>query len=470
MVEGGSEGGLSLEQQPRAETRLLFPHALNAAEAYLAYRRSDPVNRIYKEGKVIEERRVSDQDIHKETETLHDILDEFLKVELENVRLYTRKDGEASVPYTSINVTEFARRVAERFEIQLPGILTQTEETTKEMQRETFAIYPSTTMGENGHPFAYVEVAMIEAMRHLGPVLKALEEGKLPPKDLQIVTMGAATNTNWGQISESYAERIKQDAFGTAGETYAELLENSGLLEGYSGKDVVRLWGTSMGCSFAAKTAEKLLADNFVTQSQEDRKDGAHPYLQIRMDAPAGVQRSDQEWSFLKKGMQIGGGFVIEGINMQLHDPHTRELMSKEQPFLRQVVEPELAKNNIVRDTDPKHMKLKGNAVTSTMFQLAHGVQLNRDLQAYLVRGFEDLTTKSKDDRPIEDKIQRLEKGEEGGVLNAVLNPQEKLHEYGIHSSHNIPFFWKDNGNEMRKWAPSVRTVMELMGSEPASA
>ncbi len=430
-----------------------FPQADSAVHAYLQY-----LNHLENQNgeSTSEDEKVNQADI------LRGIFDEFLTEELRNTRIYERDDKEAALPYTHINITDFATKLYERLGGQIPEGLTLGGDKPK---RKTIVVFPSTVFTESGSPFTYVDVAMQQLIRGIHSTIRSIHSGRKPDQ-LSIVTLGAVTNKDWGYLSKNYADRIKNDAFDTAGETYAELLTESNLLNDMDGNDSMIFWGTSMGVSFAAATANKLLGSRDVVQSTEERRELNKPYLQVRGDAPAGVIRPGEKGS-IRKGLQVATGFVRSGLTLGKDQPHTNYIMKNEKPFLEAMGQ-KLRELGIDARKDPQ-TTAKTRAIINTVWQLLKGVPYGDKLKLYMVKGYKDLTTADPDeDKQLQEKMEALlSRTVEEGVLDEVTST-ESPRVYGANMIHSIPFFHKDSNSEMRRWRRTIdllSNINEIQGN-----
>ncbi len=441
--------GAPLEQkQIPQEDRLFLPYVDEALNAFSKFSKENP----------------------QRGEILRDVLHELFKAEIQNMQVYTTKDGSASLPYTSINVTEFAKQMYERYGGTVPEASKETQ-SSEPAKKKTVVFLTSFLATKSGHPFVFAELAMQQAVRALGPTIQALQEGRTP-KQVQVVTLGSPTNNIWGSMSSEYAQRMKDDAFTTISNTYAELLESSELLANHTGSDAIVLHGTSMGGSFAARTAEKMLADGVATQSQQDRMERDVPFLQVRMDSPAGVRREGHTWSRWKK-LQIPLGFAGEVLKIAAVDRDTIRTARGENKFL-EGLQKETEKRGIPTIHDKEQEERKKGAIKSLLHQLKNGVSLNPAIKVNLVTGLSDLLTRSRWDRLARRKVRlseqmsevksQLEHKKVGPPIGRNIIPSEspQRREFAVQSGHLTPFFKRESGNEMRTWARSIDRLITV--------
>ncbi|MBI2034500.1 MAG: hypothetical protein HYT11_02085 [Candidatus Levybacteria bacterium] len=399
------------------------------------------------------------------TEVLHDVLEQFFQDEIQNMQVYKTKDGAASLPYTSINITEFAKRMYKRYAgtaVEASKI-TQSSEPAK---KKTVIFFTSFLATKSGHPFVFAELVMQQAVRALAPTIQAFQEGRVP-KDVRVVTLGSPTNNRWGSISQQYAERIQKDAYTTLGNTYAELLESTGILSDHAGQDAIVLHGTSMGGSLAGRTAEKLLSDGVATQSQQERMEQNRPFLQVRMDSPAGVRREGHKWPRWKK-LQTPLGFAGEVLKIAAKDHDTIKTALGEDKFL-EGLQKETEKRGIPTMHDEQQEIRKQGVVKSLIDQLKSGVSLKPNIKVNLVTGLSDLLTKSRWDRVAKRKIRSYEGVSEPLGRNIIPGESPQRREVAIESGHLIPFFKRKSGNEMWAWARSIDKLIVLKNSSSAN-
>lgn len=258
--------------------------------------------------------------------TLKEQFEGFYDEEIKGSQMYHAEDGQA-FPYTSVNVTEFAKRLYHEYAKpdKIPTLEEPKAEEQKLQEPKTVAYF---TFGSFLNPtgdaqFTFSEYAMHEFMNKMGTVIADLEKGKTPNNYL-VYTIGSPTSM-YGLLTEDAANKImaQEDPYR---ETYAPWY--SQFIKDHANVDYIHFWGESQGGMYEIATMEKLLEEGVVTQDQSERKteskpDGK-PYLTAIVDAP----EMHEEWSGLKKRLKTNVGFGLGAVHAITTRPDLRKWFS----------------------------------------------------------------------------------------------------------------------------------------------
>ncbi|MBI3341619.1 hypothetical protein HY024_00690 [Candidatus Curtissbacteria bacterium] len=264
-----------------------------------------------------------------------ELLWEFYQEELNNSAMYKTEDGQASLPYTSINVTDLARKLYNAYGANpKPEQKTETQPKAEEATDESQAnprkprIHTYFTFGSFLNPkgdaqFTFPEYAMHEYMKKLPAVLRQLENGEVPD-NFVLYTVGYPTSM-FGEISKEGVDEIEKDPYGKSAEWYEDFVKSH--LEPNTGR--VHFWGESMGGHFATATAEKLIDEKILTQNatncRTQKNPEGVPYLTIIVDAP----EMHEKWTGFKRSIRTNLGFALDGAMALSSRPDMRKWFSQ---------------------------------------------------------------------------------------------------------------------------------------------
>lgn len=388
------------------------------------------------------------------------VLDVFFQQEMDNTRIFTDESG-AILPYTRINITEFARA--------LTGIssASQQVETETPKHKKVF-IVPSFPALQNGHQFTFVEFAMKQAVKYLPQVARDLQEGKTPP-DIEVYTLGSPTNKKWGEVTPEYVGRLEKDAYGTLSKTYSGFAEQQ-LPRNKEArvKTALVFIGDSMAGSMAAGAVENLITSGVATQESLKRQEGL-PFVQVIMDAPVTINPSKHRQRALMPG------FVIDSLHALATSSHLRKTALRERKFLESL-EPVLAERGINSHEGKAEIKLKRRghkAVIDAMYNKKMTVDASK-VRVNIRRGMYDLTIPPFEfARRARNKLRSYR--EKGGrvPIGKYLIPDTKLdvinangrnaREFAVRGTHIFPIIFTEK--EMRRWG---KTLDRLSPISPA--
>jgi hypothetical protein len=403
--------------------------------------------------KVLKEKPESAQDqVNPERiGVLRDLFGEFFREETDNIQIFRTQEGVA-VPYTRINLTDFAKKLYQKYspDHKEPVLYSETDTPTK----HRYVVFSSFPVLQNGHPFTFDEVAMRHTARLLGPVLDKIAAGKQPP-DIEFMTMGAPINNRWGEVTSEYVEKAEGDPIGTLSKTYAEMIK-AAMPE--DEEDLAKLsyvfHGISMGGRFALKTAEALMKEGVMTQ---DRDDKSLPHVKVLIESMPGTNKRGGK-------VQVPIGFLLDGTLLTVRHPSWALVMKRENDFLTKVEEDLEQRGIFATGTNPdlteeenkQHRKAQDamkkkikNAINGSL-----GVPIEDDqpIKAEHHMGIYD---------PLSFTPRRFMKGKENLQRGIKVHTEIKnnLREWPERALHLIPTFPKDI---VRRWTRSVDTLLAL--------
>jgi hypothetical protein len=412
--------GLKAETENGSKNeKIIFPHA-------------ESILRLFKD---------KYKDEPEKAEVVRGILYEFFDQEMKNTQIYNSKKFDSSFPYTFINTADLSRKIFTKYSgKEIPEI--SFEENAKKLE----FVLGSGTMMKSGYQFTFVEEAMHQAIIALKRDLMAVQRGE-NPADQKIYILGLPIN-EFGKISPEFSVKLKADPFKAMAEIYSEFIESKMLEERKTEiKNLdVRLYGVSMGASFAAATGQKLIEDKAATQNQEKESEPI-PQLFIRMDAPVGLSKSKN------KSWQIPVGYAAEIIYQSFLDPKFRLADPK---FMKQV-KAVLNKRGIRENMSEDDLKYKKEAIQSIIGHLRKGVEFNESLKVNKVSGnFDPLLFSVRN--YLEEK-KRREKSPNGLGKNIAPRSEKNRREFMINMTHT-PAFFRDN--ELKRYYEVAKTLQNL--------
>lgn len=360
---------------------------------------------------------------------LKDLMNRFFKEEVDNFNIFTTSN-DVSFPYTSINISGFAKEVYKTYsKKKLPKLKPNSN------LKEKYFIFTSSPLLQNGHPFTFVEKAMQLTIRGLSDAIKDIEEGR-EPQDFEVITLGFPTNSRWGQVTKEYAERMRTDAFGTLAETYFNLIKTYQL----NFDTRYTFYGFSMGGNITIETAKRVI--------KKINLDSNH--LKILIDSPVIPKKELSRF-------QITALFLLDTI-VELWRPISeipsviKQLMpGNESKFLD-----EIDKMLQGRQYGPikafaitsEQTNLKKKCLDYIIKQLGKGLKIDPSFnEVILRRGIYDPISTSKEWR------------EEIKKNKADFKSFGNVREYSVRAGHAIPFFDEE---EMQRWAKSVDSLLKI--------
>lgn len=437
------------------------PHALFDASRYLTKThllkdpaweavKTDPIPLPHAQGAVELFARRYGKDFPENAQVVKELFEDFFKEEMQNSRIYQTHDGQASFPYTSINVADIARRLHQEWAPEETYLVS-----TEKPKTEAFYTFGSFLSPKGDAQFTFPEYAMHEYMIKLRKALKDLDVGKTPDNTL-LYTIGAPTSL-FGTLTEQAVQTIESqdDPYrGLYGDWYSQFIKDQ------PQADHTHFWGESMGSFFAVATAERLLQKGIVTQRGVEKKSESNPdgkpYLTIIVDAP----EMHPTWSGAKRLLKTNIGFGLSGIAALAARPDLRKSFSQNK-FLAQIAS-QLEQNGYQVHLSEEELALKNRTNKKMTDVIREGwtfdpTATNVDLRA----GVRDLTIESREignlDRA---KNKRLkEKGLKNPITRDIVRQEGKTRTYAVDVHHIFPKF---RPSELRRWKITSDKVINL--------
>lgn len=466
-VVAGAKEALGLPKNTMDLEPIPLPHAQGGFEKFVRFNQENPEN----------------------IKALHTLLMEFYEAEKANSQIYHTPDGQASFPYTSINITEVAKKLYEQTigPIKTARAVADSE---KKPRTETYYTFGSFLNPKGDAQFTFPEYAIHEYMKKLPSIWKALEQGQVPDAFIHH-TIGSPTSL-FGTISEEAMSDIKNDAFGKFGKWYAQFVNSQ------PPADYVRFHGNSMGSNFEVATAQSLIDQNNKSTNNPRGTQKDLPYsLDILLDVPAGIHKPA---NWLQR-RQTSFGFLVDGTMAMVTRPDLRASFSQN-AFLAKIA-PELEANNYqiqipeenpgltspllkpisgvfkaledpirmnfdttVGITDPELIR-KFKAIKSLKDQIKHGVDFDfkgKGVFATIRRGTRDMTKISLDFyRKANARKEALSKPEAALKKNPIgkdiTESNSNTRTFAISMNHIVPFFRE---SELKRWKFTTDRYLSL--------
>lgn len=402
---------------------LKFPHAEAALDLYKKEYKDNP----------------------ERLEKIREIFYTFFEQELNNTQIYKSEKFGVEFPYTKINTKELAKALYEK---HAPGNIEDIHLEDAGPRKLEF-VFESFLTTYNGNEFTFVEEAMHQAMMALPRAIEDLKAGK-EIEEAEIYTLGSPTNTV-GTMTEEFAERVKNDPFGTFGKLYAELIENELNSESDNKPKNVELFGISMGAGIAAKAGEELLEQRSTVQDQEVAKTDKLPFLQIRAEVPVALGQSK-----IKK-YQIPAGFAADSLVLLSTRPYNRTVALGEAKFMDKVNQVLEKEKGIHPNMTEEQEKLKKQSLSSVVWGLGKGLTLKPETKITQVIGLKDPTMYT----PKVNRKAKQHRAEYEGNLgrNIVPEESENVRTFSADMGHNRPFFRESEFRRMEKAAIALENL-----------
>ncbi len=355
----------------------------------------------------------------------------YLDRALKHTKIFQSKSG-VEFPYTSVSL----RELAEEIFVSNRGMRLSSEPQPEQKRavKKEFLMTGFPTTSEVGGPFEFSEMPLHNLTALLPQALEDLKWGR-EVKDYTVYTLGYPTN-EFGKIPPASLETFRERPLSVTREMYAEFIEQEVARTGTAAEDMqISLTGISTGSSVAAETGCKLLNDNAVTQTDEDK-----PHLAVTMYAPAGV--SNLNTSPLR-GAQVAGGFVGEGAQQALQNPRV-QMIGKLQPGFFAAVRERLA-NRMPVQMDAEQKSAKRSGLMALAGALLKGAPVPENVKVTRIVGLDDSLVYSQeraDEVAARSKEQKLQSGTWGPLQGRAL-PRENENErtFAINMPHLIPFY-----------------------------
>ena len=369
-----------------------------------------------------------------------DILYCFLEKGIGNTRMFNSEKHEASFPYTTVNTAEIAKSLYRAYSGREIGELKPSGKNGESGNKRLEFLFGSFQLVSHGNQFTFTEEILHQIFKNLPSALEKIENGEEPDSS-EVCVLGSPT-TLTGSISPKFAEEVKDHAFESYGDMYAELISSMVAKENDSktgGTNIV-LYGISMGASLAGQTAKRILEDGVVTQTREGEEGTNLPFMQVRIDTAPGHRNKPDLWSKVK----LFGGFAAQTIYTLATDSYTRDVIFKNGKYMDQVngllAEKGLTKSNV----SPEQLSMKKKVISLVENELAQGVPWPDGVKATEVVGLQDALTY--DPKLNEDAYrQREENPDSLGTHSIKGQGNDDIRVRGAKMTHAIPFTQREN-------------------------
>ncbi|HSX25356.1 MAG TPA: hypothetical protein VLG69_05300 [Candidatus Andersenbacteria bacterium] len=393
-----------------------------------------------------------------EVETIKDIFYTFFEQAVENSEIYSSEKFGVSFPYTKVNIEDLARELYCHYR-EVPKKIEPSEKSSLEFVLGSF-IQPG-----NGNQFTFFEEAMHQMVLKLPRALEAIHNGQAP-EDAKVFVVGSPTN-EYGKMSQEFINLLKEkNSFNTFGSLYAEFIESKlPKDEKELANTQLRLYGISMGGSFATQTAEQLLALGKVTQEVDKDnkrlKDSNVPFMQVRADTLPGASTSTA------KKWEIPIGFLLDGPFTLATNPYTRVAVTKEGKAMKEL-EKILAEKGINRnmDSDQARMKMEaiyGDGIASgewgVINSLRQGIPIDPNLKLTEVRAkYDPLQFSPQFLAHLKDKKAKAP----GSLAQNTVSASENWRRVGINQAHTFVFFRENELKRIEGAAKGLEKIKKM--------
>jgi len=383
-----------------------------------------------------------------EIEALREILYEYIEQRVEKTYVYNSEKIGASFVYSMIDTSDIAKKlyIKSRSDGDLKFNVKQEPTTTCEME---FVFVGGFINSRDGNEYASQEEVIHRMIEEIPRALQAIDEGN-EPKQKQIYTLASPTN-ELGYITDKFVESLnKSNATEQIGLLYADFISSVLKINARNEKTIcVYFSGISMGSGFAIETAQYLITNGILTQSNENKK---APFLQLRINLPAGQSSISEK---IKK-WQIPIGYVLEIAYTMIANSYMRFIMHADSKFIKSK-NAILAEKGILINMSPHQAKVKKKIISRVYKTLMTGIPVPNNLKVTEVIGIVDPLMYSLKFRKLVEKkrnkysSRRKLTGESLGenIVSDPKNPNRRT--FGIFTSHNIPFLRKSEFQRLKK-------------------
>jgi len=386
----------------------------------------------------------------KEIEKVKEIFDTFLNQEIENIQIYSSEKFGVSMPYTKINMGDFAKALYEKSTGKKIGPLKEPigEDNKKHISNEF--VFPGAPLNfellDNG-PFHFVGESMKQCIGKLPNAFEKIKKGK-EPDDFEVFTLGTPMN-EFGKISPEFFEKFKKNPTEVMSEVFVEFINKNS--ESKINKDTklnIELYGISWGGGTAAITGEKLLETNKFTQDPEKTKKDGTPRVAIKAQNPVSLSRAKI------KGPQIWLGSPL---NDTVSGDQYGPTIGKSNPEFAKQVELKLEKRGIVVNKSEEQQKMKKKAMIDIIISFRKGLKLKPETKITEIYGLHDLTTRTSS---LMREVKKQKENHPNSLGQNLAKPQrENSRVFGVDMFHETPWFRK---NELDRIKNAVEKLIEL--------
>lgn len=392
----------------------------------------------------------------EEIKRVKEIFDTFLNQEIENIKIYNSEKFGVSLPYTSINAGDFAKKFYEKYTGEKAEIKTPKESLVVEGNKKHISneyMFPGAPLNmellDNG-PFHYVGESMRQCIEKLPAALEKIKNGE-EPDEFEVFTMGTPIN-ELGKMSPGFLEIFKKNPTGVMSEVFAEFIKKNSETKYNMGKLDIELFGISWGGGVASIAGEKLLETGEFTQDSEESEEKGIPKIAIKAQNPVSLSRSKI------KGPQIWFG-------SPLNDPVSGDqygpTMGKENPEFAKQINKILEKRGIYANKSEEQQKMKKKAMLDIILSFRKGLKLKPETKITEIYGLHDLTTKTSS---LTKEVKEQMKSHPDSLGQNLAKPQrENSRVFGADMFHEFPWFRE---TELRKIKKAAEKLEELEKSK----
>lgn len=311
-------------------------------------------------------------------ELIRDFYQDFLQQEIASTKIFKSEKYGASVPYNSIKIGDFAKKLYKKYSGKdLPASL---QDSPVPIKQEF--IYGTSISSREGDGFTFIEEVVHQFSKHLPTALKDIQASKAP-EEREFFMIGLPTNV-LGSISADFAKKAAGYPFDELAKVYSELV-HSKIENAQTKPEHVEIYGMSLGANLAVRTSERLIEERIVTQDLEVAQKEKIPYLQIRAEVPVSLSPSK------RKKWQIPFGYVVD-VFRELRLPEVQIIEKGRKKFYEQV-DKALAARGIKENMSAEQKKLKQKTIVNIILALGRGLTPKPETKITEIYGLQDATT-----------------------------------------------------------------------------
>lgn len=393
---------------------------------------------------------------------------DFFITELRNSSIYESKDGQASFPYTKINITDYAKSIYNGNPFPLMddapsgvNIDVYLQPRKHKMTRKYF-VFGSFLNTKNGQ-FTMVEQVEHEYAKNLRTILRQIDCGE-EPDEVEIYTLGSPTS-QYGHEGPKFAKGTKNrsNVYSVFGGLYGEFIDATLPTDPAVSKNTsLTFHGYSMGSSFAAATAQNLIEQGKITQSEKVRSETGAPLTQVLMDYPAGYHK---KWSGLRAKLQTNIGYALDAIWPFLTRPENRAAFLAESGFIDNLT-PLLKNRGFKINLDKSQQRAKRTTIKALTDAIRYGADFDREKVKVTIirRGTYDLSMFTLDFwRKVQAKKTQMAAVSPIPLGVDIIDMGDNTRTFAINSNH-MPHFLRPNEIRRLKQLAQIYVEFEKLG------
>lgn len=307
------------------------------------------------------------------------LLEEYLKEEIQNTEIFSSEKHGASFAYTVVKLRDIAKILYKK--LNLPTPLDTKEETPEEKTSKKEIIFGTSFSVDVGHPYHWMEHGIDQIAKKLPEAFRKISQGE-QPEDLEIYGVGSPSG-ELGTVSPEFIESAGKKPFEKTGELYAEFVHSlSSKTPSKEKKEIIDLWGVSMGASMASTTATSLLEKGQATQSEKDSYE--KPLVRTIMYMPVGtIEAKRKKW-------QIPLGFGLEALYSMATNSYAKEFFGQKQKDFSLKTNEILAQKGIHPHLSNEDIQNKKKLIWNSLNQLCEGVPVSKEIKTNEIIGIYD--------------------------------------------------------------------------------